>query len=169
MYLNATSIRESFAELIAPSLRERRNLLERELNLDPRTGLSNRKAFDKAQVAAESDAKTAFIVFDCNNFGLVNKTLGFAFGDEILYVIASEIGRAAKANKARAFRLGGDEFVVLCDWKRSEALRDAIEKRVGVFDYDTFKVSISGAIGRSLTAADAHLQARKAKRKAAHA
>lgn len=167
MFLDTTAIRETFAELIAPSLRERRNLLMRELGLDVRTGLANRQAFDKAQPSAESDANTAFIVFDCNNFGLVNKTLGFAFGDEILYVIASEILRAAKANKARAFRLGGDEFVVLCDWKRATVLRDAIEKRVGEFDYDTFKVSVSGAIGRNLVAADSFLQARKAKRKAA--
>lgn len=169
MYLDSTpkfSIRERVGEFIAGrQYREKRNLLERELMLDRRTGLANRAAFDKARASAEADDDAFFIVFDCNNFGLVNKTLGHAYGDEVLYVIASEIKRAAKANRARAFRFGGDEFVVLCDRRRAEYLRDEIERRVGEFDFDTFKVSISGCIARTFEKADQFLQTRKAKRK----
>ncbi len=159
------SIGERLAEVIFPSVRERRNSLEREANVDKLTELANRAAFDKAQTAATADPDIFFIAFDCNNFGLVNKKFGHSRGDEILKAIASEIGRAATANRARAFRFGGDEFVVLVESHRAEYLRDAIERRVGEFDFGSFTVSISGEVAGSLEAADALLQARKTAKK----
>lgn len=164
--MQTTSIRERIAFIIAPELSEKRNLLERALDTDALTGLANRAAFQKARPSAESDPNIAFIVFDCNNFGRVNKELSFSFGDETLTIIAGQIKRAAKAMRGRAFRVGGDEFVVLVERSRALFLRDAIEKRVGTFDFETFKVSVSGFVGTTFDEADGGLQKRKAERKA---
>lgn len=166
MLSQTTSFREQIAEFIAPEIKERRNLLERASLTDALTNLPNRAAFNKAKNRAEIDPNISFIVFDLNNFGKVNKEVSFSFGDEILSVIAGEIARAAKANRARAFRLGGDEFVVLADKKRARFLRDAIERKVLPVNLKTFVVSISGTTGATFEEADALLQARKAARKA---
>ncbi|HEX8289785.1 MAG TPA: diguanylate cyclase [Pyrinomonadaceae bacterium] len=152
-------------EYVVPPVKERRLNLERELDTDKPTGLANRAAFDKARASAEADKKTAFIVFDCNNFGLVNKRIGHSMGDELIYEIALEIKRACFAYNARSFRYGGDEFVVLVNRRFAEQLRDSIERRVGTFTFDSFEVSISGAVGKTFAEADATLQARKKERK----
>ena len=162
----AISFREIVADIIAPSLKERRNLLERERDTDALTGLANRAAYLKATASIEGDENISFIVFDLNNFGRVNKEISHSFGDELLTIIAGELARAARYNRARAFRLGGDEFVVLAPEKRAGFLRDQIERRVGCFDFDSFKVSISGEIGATFAEADSRLQKRKQERKA---
>lgn len=165
MNLQNVTVGERFAEFLFPKIRERRNVLERAADTDELTGLSSRAAFQKAKATAERDANIAFIVFDCNNFGRINKEMSFSFGDEILTVIADNIKRAAKAMRGRAFRVGGDEFVVLCEKSKAVFLRDAIERKVGTFDFDNFKVSISGFSGATFETADAGLQKRKAEAK----
>jgi len=159
------SFSEKLGEILFPSLRERRARLERALDDDRLTGMANRAAFEKACATAEADREILFIVLDLNNFGLVNKTLGHAFGDEILWAIASEIKRACFAYKARSFRYGGDEFVVLAGECFADALRDSIERRVGKFEFDNFTVSISGTTGKTFAEADAALQKRKKRMK----
>jgi len=159
------SLTEKLAESLFPAVRERRRDLERALNVDRLTGMNNRAAFEKARPSAEADPDIWFLVLDCNHFGLVNKILGHAFGDEILCVMAAEIARAASAFGSRSFRYGGDEFIVLANRRFIETLRDKIEQRVGEFEFDGFTVSISGTTGATFAEADALLQKRKAERK----
>lgn len=157
------SITEKIAEFFVPRIRERRRDLERELDIDRLTGIANRTAYRKA--TANLEANIVFIAFDLNHFGKVNKMYGHSFGDELLFTIAQTMKAASRAYKARAFRLGGDEFVVLADEKFAIRLRDSIERKVGVFSYDGFSVSISGTVGKTFDEADASLQSRKSVRK----
>lgn len=156
--------REQIAVLIFPEMNNRRNELERAANTDELTGLANRRAFMKADRRARRE-RMAFILFDANNFGRVNKTAGHAHGDRVLKQFADVIANVSHKFKARAFRLGGDEFAIICAPRFAEKIRNSVETRTLPVDFGTFTVSISGEIGRSIDDADSRLQARKQSRK----
>jgi diguanylate cyclase (GGDEF)-like protein len=161
-----TQIQEKIVGVIAPRIIERRNHFERLANTDFLTGLANRAAFDRAERKATRDG-LAFIVFDLNDFGKVNKRLGHKKGDLVLQDFADKIGTVAAKFKARAFRLGGDEFAIICSPRFAETIRDQVERRARPVDFGDFFVSVSGEIGRSVADADSRLQTRKAAKKGA--
>jgi diguanylate cyclase (GGDEF)-like protein len=85
--------------------------------LDPLTGLINRRAFmDRhgAAFAAGRRGGKAFAVlyFDLDHFKDVNDTLGHAAGDELLHEVAARVLSAVRGNDIVA-RFGGDEFAIL--------------------------------------------------------
>lgn len=159
------NIFERFADLIAPRLRERRLDAERRADTDELTGLANRAAFNRAEGSATNDPDIVFVIFDANNFGLVNKSCGHQEGDRLLRFYADALGGVARKFKARAFRLGGDEFVILCNKRFAAQIRDCVEQRARPSHYGDFTVSISGEIGGTLAQADSKLQERKRLRK----
>lgn len=159
-------IQENIVRLIAPSFIERRNEFERIANTDALTGLANRRAFDLASGRARRGG-AAFILFDLNNFGLVNKQRGHAAGDALLQYYADVLANVAFNFKARVFRLGGDEFVIICPHRFALNIRDAVERRAMTRKFDDFTVSISGEVGCSVEDCDKRLSARKAERKGA--
>lgn len=161
------NLRLSIAEFIAPEIVADRRRLERAANIDPLTGLANRRAFDLARASAESDVKTAVVLFDMNNFGQVNKKCGHSTGDVLLKQAAAGIREAADEYGLgeRVFRYGGDEFVVLCPSRIAGTLRDHAEQFVGTTVFGDLEISISGAVGWNLNDADSQIQARKKERK----
>lgn len=160
------TVRGAIADFIAPELKTERRNLERLVNLDVLTGLANRRAYDLALPTAELSPGVAVILFDANNFGILNKLAGHAFGDVVIRDMAGVIMRAAKVYGVaeRCFRIGGDEFAILCPEPIAERLRDQIEIMFGV-RYPGISVSIVGTVGATQAEADATLQARKAARK----
>jgi diguanylate cyclase (GGDEF)-like protein len=161
-----TRIQENIARIIAPHIIERRDELERIANTDELTGLANRRAFDLAESAARREG-LAFILFDCNFFGQINKQYSHKEGDKALRYFSDVIANVARKTNARAFRYGsGDEFVIIADWQRAIEIRDAVEHRAIPLHYVGFTVSITGEVGESIEAADSTLQKRKAERKA---
>lgn len=159
-------LREKISIAIFPEAVERRNQLERIAGTDELTNLANRRAFELAQPKARRE-HLAFIIFDLNNFGRVNKREGHAAGDRLLKYYADVLANVAHNFKARVFRLGGDEFIILAPPVFAARVRDAVERRALCFEFEDFTVSISGEVGMSLREADEKIQARKAKRKAA--
>ena len=157
-------LRESIAGFIFPEMENRRNELERLVNFDELTGLANRRDFDKAERRARRE-RMAFILFDANNFGRVNKTAGHSHGDRVLKQFSDVIANVARNYKARAFRIGGDEFVIICSPRFAEKIRNSVETRALPVDFGNFIVTISGEIGVSVDDADSRLQARKAEKK----
>lgn len=83
---------------------------------DPLTGMANRGALLARGNALlrQLDPSTpiALLLLDVNHFKEVNNTLGHEAGDELLQVIASRLGSAAREDEILA-RLGGDEFALL--------------------------------------------------------
>lgn len=177
------NLRQRIASAISPELLDQRNLARRAAMTDALTGLANRRAFDLALVHAEIDPYTSVMLFDLNNFGLVNKTSSHADGDRLLEAFAATLKIHARAYgiQERAFRIGGDEFAILAPRHIAPALRDSIEQTFGKHtralvysknllsgDYllskaegATFTVSVSGTIGKTFADADLMLQARK--------
>lgn len=161
------SFRITIADLIAPELATERRALERAANTDHLTGLASRRAFDLALPGAERDPQIAILVFDANNFGKVNKINGHQAGDQLLRSMAQAIRACADRFDlgARCFRTGGDEFAILVPARLVDTLRADIEQAATYQVNSDLEVSLTGTYAGTYSAADALLQARKAKRK----
>jgi diguanylate cyclase (GGDEF)-like protein len=85
--------------------------------LDPLTGLSNRRAYDSV-APVEIDrclrrGRTAtLLVVDIDHFKQVNDTYGHGFGDSVIRMLGATIANSVRSTDY-AFRYGGEEFVVL--------------------------------------------------------
>ncbi|MCZ4306780.1 GGDEF domain-containing protein [Zoogloeaceae bacterium G21618-S1] len=122
----------------------------RHANLDPLTGLLNRRTFDDQFVEliaeagrlqrgervddAEKKAHPCWLgIVDIDHFKCINDREGHAFGDEVLAFLGGLIKRAFRAND-KVFRFGGEEFVVM--------LRDASEEGVHEI-FDRFRAKVA--------------------------
>lgn len=84
---------------------------------DSLTGLSNRYCFDESlkQVLAinhRSNKKVALLLFDLDNFKLVNDSFGHDVGDLLLKKVVSRVKGCLRGSETFA-RLGGDEFAIM--------------------------------------------------------
>jgi diguanylate cyclase (GGDEF)-like protein len=85
-------------------------------DLDPLTGLLNRRAF-LGNAIGRSGPQT-LLILDLDRFKAVNDTIGHDGGDEVLRTVARTL-RMLAPETARVARLGGEEFAVLCDADQS--------------------------------------------------
>ncbi|MBA4049341.1 MAG: hypothetical protein C0476_12455, partial [Sphingomonas sp.] len=85
-------------------------------DLDPLTGLLNRRAF--LQQAIGREGAQALFVIDLDHFKAVNETIGHDGGDEVLRVFARAL-RAAVADGGLVARFGGEEFVIVTPQERA--------------------------------------------------
>lgn len=162
------NIRQKLADLIAPKLKERRILLERQSNTDELTGIANRRAYNFAEYQAERDLKV-FVMIDGDNFGRVNKEVGTKVCDNAIILLANVIKLAAKlSNSNRIFRIGGDEFAVIVDTpEQAAALINFIE---GFYScepirFGEVRVGATCGYGLSLEKADRNMQMKKRAKK----
>lgn len=103
--------------VLLPKLRRQTQRLEELVDLDPLTGVANRRSFFNA---AEMEIRRSqrynlifsFAYIDIDNFRLVNHIYGQKAGDEVLQLIASAIHEKTR-NIDTVGRLGGDEFGIL--------------------------------------------------------
>ncbi len=159
-------VRSTIADFICRENATKRNELERALNVCEKTGIANERAFNAAIKTANADQNVSIILFDANNFGKINKQFGHAQGDKMIKQIGDAVRVAcARFGSERCFHLHGDEFAVIAPVRIAEMMRNEIEAEFGVYDFESFKVSISGEVGSSVEDADSRLQARKAEAK----
>ncbi len=94
--------------------------LARLRNLDPLTGLPNRRLLQERLDAVDADGPgrdrvaTALIYIDLDRFKDVNDSLGHNAGDALLIEIARRL-TAGIDDRYVVTRIGGDEFAILCD------------------------------------------------------
>ncbi len=108
----------------------REESLQELANLDPLTGLLNRRGLDVHTVevfdvpAGTSRSVTA-VIFDINGLKQVNDSLGHAVGDEFIQSVAQELRTTfSGVNGSYVARVGGDEFSVLVSGQpASEVIR----------------------------------------------
>lgn len=81
---------------------------------DPLTDLPNRAGFSGQlrRALAQPEAPFAVLYLDFDGFTLINDSLGYAVGDEVLRLIATRLRNEVKATDTVA-RFGSDEFLVL--------------------------------------------------------
>jgi diguanylate cyclase (GGDEF)-like protein len=81
--------------------------------LDPLTGITNRRGFDRALDRAQATGGPyAIVLFDLDDFKGINDQHGHPTGDVVLRAIAEAAQRSVRKNDCLA-RIGGDEFAVV--------------------------------------------------------
>lgn len=87
-----------------------------ELELDPLTGVANRRALDtrlsELRDAASPDEPFSVVVLDIDNFKHVNDTYGHQAGDRVLREVATRLGEHLREHDLLG-RYGGEEFVAI--------------------------------------------------------
>lgn len=128
--------------------------LDRLVNLDPLTGIGNRRAFDRAlahewERAGRYGHPLSVALFDLDGFKAVNDTFGHAAGDELLACFSRLLDTEARP-PVQVFRFGGEEFVALLPhagearaWNFAQCVRRAFET----------KTAGEGAVGRRTVSA----------------
>ena len=105
--------------------------------MDPLTRLANRKSFDERfaqeiQRRSRSDLPATLLLWDLDNFKIINDTYGHRAGDRVLQSVATCLASGLRAEDFVA-RIGGEEFVVLLTGLPfARALHIANELRQGV-------------------------------------
>ena len=94
------------------------------------------------------ETKFSFIIFDIDNFKLINDTYGHQKGDEVLIDIANLISLKIRQTDF-LFRIGGEEFVILSKNtntnganKLADTIRKAIENELKTIEDKTITVSV---------------------------
>lgn len=152
--------------------------LSRKAELDPLTGLPNRRAFERCCQEPEAAGRTgpaALILVDLDGFKAVNDVHGHEAGDACLRVSAARLARIC-AGADLVARIGGDEFAVLIPEPTDPALLRALGAAIVAglrrpFAYAGIALRIGASVGIALakdrpardlfTRADAALYAAK--------
>jgi diguanylate cyclase (GGDEF)-like protein len=168
----------AFCLILMRRVRAQRMATERLAQIDPLTGLGNRRAFE-AQAAAALAGPVALAVGDVDAFKAVNDEYGHLAGDACLTQAAAALAARARSQDA-VFRWGGDEFAVLLRGAGAEdaaaaaaRLEAAVAEAVRRPDTDRLTMTFGWAVHRPgmdvdalVAAADADLLRRKAARRA---
>jgi diguanylate cyclase len=105
--------------------------------LDPLTGVANRKFFeerfsDEIQRRARGGISAVMLLWDIDNFKVINDSYGHRAGDRVLQSVAGCFAAALRATDFVA-RIGGEEFaVLLIGLKLAEAMNVANQVRTAV-------------------------------------
>jgi diguanylate cyclase (GGDEF)-like protein len=153
-----TLVTERTAELEQRSqqLRESQLQLERIAYVDPLTGLSNRRLFEKelrhgvAMVARGGGCLTLLLI-DLDGFKKINDQLGHDAGDALLVETALRLTHSVRETDHVA-RLGGDEFAIVLTGACELATVEVICRRIltsisAPFTYKDATLQVSASIG----------------------
>ncbi len=91
--------------------------LEKTTSTDKLTGLLNRDGFEAAAAALlRQYGKRQYVIveFDIDNFRVINNSIGFAQGDQLLYALASALLNW-RENVCLCARIDADDFVLLAE------------------------------------------------------
>ena len=124
---------------VQADLEEKNARLVEIANLDPLTGLANRRrlseGIDAAVSASAVCAPCSVLALDVDHFKSYNDEFGHLAGDEVLRIVAAALSANTRSSDLVA-RFGGDEFIILLPGadraaaeKVAESLRVAIESR----------------------------------------
>ena len=130
----------------------------READIDPLTGLANRRALLRALEAARRASQGAgtrhvLLFADLDRFKPVNDRAGHATGDQLLRDIAGILHDAVRETDTVA-RMGGDEFAVLlqdCTSERGRAIAEAIVRSVHAHRVDVGGTAMGVGVSIGLT------------------
>ena len=121
-----------------------RKKLEFEAFHDPLTGLLNRRSYGEviqSEVArsVRYNSRLSLIIFDIDNFKLVNDNHGHGVGDRLFIDLAREVSQSVRESDF-VFRVGGDEFAILCPETSADGafkLAEKIRKKTEGYSFGT--------------------------------
>jgi diguanylate cyclase (GGDEF)-like protein len=121
------------AQMNAERLTAQNKSLQRQNELDPLTGVGNKRSLQMAATRhfseAQRDEKPIAILFlDLDFFKQINDTLGHLAGDVVLKEAARRL-KATLGQRGELFRFGGEEFAAIMpgvDLKKAEAIAEML-------------------------------------------
>lgn len=140
---------------------ELRSKLDREQHgarLDPLTRLANRKSFDERfsqeiERRARSDQPVTMLLWDLDNFKVINDTYGHRAGDRVLQNVATAFMSGLRAEDFVA-RIGGEEFVVLLtgvSFERARQIADQLRASVAALRFHFRGIPVKVTVSCGLT------------------
>ncbi|MBA3551327.1 MAG: EAL domain-containing protein [Actinobacteria bacterium] len=131
---------------------------------DQLTGLPNRTMFEEILEldlarARRHDLSVAVVSVDLDDFKLVNETLGYDAGDQLLGEVAARLTHVSRETDVVA-RLGGDQFLLLLsDLERGSSLRSAPEEEGTTLTAEVVAARIQESMRRPFRLGDVELYA----------
>ncbi len=120
-------------------LRKETDRLEELSTRDPLTEIANRAAYDQRLVETldrtsrlSKGPKAGLVLFDLDNFKMINDRFGHAVGDRVLVDVAQAGDRVSRRGELFA-RIGGDEFALIVealDMRAVEAAGERVRQEV---------------------------------------
>lgn len=120
---------------------------------DPLTHVYNRYEFEKSvkeDIRIFERYKTPFsvIMYDIDNFKIINDTFGHCTGDKILKELCRLVAKNIRGID-KLFRLGGDEFIILLpesNQKDAFKLAERLKNEINLFDFSGSNITCSFGI-----------------------
>ncbi len=139
----------------------RRKELVRLTEIDPLTGLYNRRYFERQlrrkNYSRDRRLTTSLIFADIDHFKFINDTYGHNAGDEALRKVGQIIRNSLEPGEA-ALRWGGEEFLIIktsCKirdcWTWADEIKEKIERKQLQYKDIKFSVTVSIGIGEFKT------------------
>lgn len=113
-------------------------------DLDPLTGLLNRRAFLSRAIGLPGEQ--VLMIADLDHFKLVNETIGHDGGDEVLRVFARALRNSLPADALIA-RIGGEEFAIVTTANREADPNRILARLRG--ERMPFDLTVTASIGAS--------------------
>lgn len=100
-------------------LKTNTKVLERLVNMDPLTGLHNRRYFESQldiqwKIACRQKQNLSVMMVDIDYFKKYNDTYGHQAGDAAIIAVARALNNAFMKSTDFVARYGGEEFIILC-------------------------------------------------------
>jgi len=140
-------------------LREQQSKLKELAEIDPLTGISNRRSFyDKSEelltYAEIGQLDIGVLMLDLDNFKSLNDTYGHAAGDEVLIAFTKLIEDCIRGSDVFA-RLGGEEFALLLPDAPEAATRRIAQRIIDRTEqtkvkYDGQEISFTTSVGGTM-------------------
>lgn len=130
--------------------RMREEILNRVSNLDPLTGLNNRRAYDAVLSKLEANVRMGVIFCDLNGLKYTNDHLGHTEGDKLICIFASIMKKHFR--KEDIYRVSGDEFVILLSKLTEEMFDERVEEFRKTLMVHEQIAAIGAAFGQSNSA-----------------
>ena len=109
-------------------------MIERQISVDPLTGLNNRGQLlrytaQKSNMHKENRL-TYVVMIDINDFKKINDTYGHSEGDKALIILSDSLKKVISNHNIPVFlgRYGGDEFIMIVHPNTEEELKPFIEE-----------------------------------------
>jgi diguanylate cyclase (GGDEF)-like protein/PAS domain S-box-containing protein len=102
---------------------------------DELTGLPNRRLLKRTleetiRHSVPGVSRFAVLVIDIDRFKMINDSLGHAYGDQFLQMVADRLNHAAVGLSVTIARMGGDEFTLICHGDPSQDTAVRVAQRI---------------------------------------
>jgi diguanylate cyclase (GGDEF)-like protein len=155
-FAHCRAVQEKY-DIVVEQLRDHREL-RRLSEVDPLTGLVNRRGFELAlDDLCRQGSLFALLAIDLDRFKPVNDLHGHAVGDELLRQVGQRLASIVRAHDIVA-RLGGDEFMVLqlpvTERRSAQALAERVTHALArPFDAGGIPINIGASVGIAMPSA----------------